>query len=347
MAGSCSACGRSLGKQYIRAESGRFHPQCFCCARCGQRIQGEYRQQQNRLYHPRCKAPEASAAAAAADCARCDQAISGSYTRYQEQPYHDACYAEIAPRCALCQQALSGKYLIDPWGQCAHPAHAGHKTEQCHACGRFIGVQTTHGGVRFGDGRTLCGLCQISEVSQPAEIEQLKADILAQLHGVGFDYIPRYIAVTLADQRLLNQRLGISRHANSQGLTKTLEKRENGQLVYREHSIFVLHGLPRLLFCGVLAHELLHVWLNDRGLNQRSDAEVEGFCNLGSALIFQQDSTPLGAYLLQRLESDVSPVYGEGYRQMRARLQRSGWAGVISHMQQPPGLLERLGRALF
>ena len=52
-----------------------------------------------------------------------------------------------------------------------------------------------------------------------------------------------------------------------------------------EHEITLLTGLPRLQFCGVLAHELLHVWLNEANLQPPTQL-MEGFCNLGSHIVY-------------------------------------------------------------
>jgi len=366
MSKRCEHCRQPLGKQYIRAENGLFHARCFACKVCQLPIQGDYRVKKGQLYHPACEKaqrqqrcqhcrqplaqhwtlldgkayhPECYAAHYVVTCKQCGEAIEGSQTRTESGVYHSHCYLQhVAPRCDLCQQPLEGKYLVDLWGHKAHLQHAGQQTRQCHVCARILSENTSHGGVQYGDGRLVCGICRITEITEPQQIERAKTEVIAQLEAVGFAYLPKYIAVNLADQRTLNQRLGAAPHANSHGYTKTLEKRENGQLAYREHSIFILYGLPRLLFYGVLAHEMLHVWLNQRGLHQRSQAEVEGFCNLGTALIYQNEGSPLAQVLLQRLAEDPSPVYGVGYRSMQQKCQHMGWEALRHEMHQAPRL---------
>ncbi len=242
--------------------------------------------------------------------------------------------------CAVCHQQITGKYLYNHWQETVHVKHQGVKTAQCSTCARFISGATQN-GIRYGDGRVVCGICQVTAVTEEQKVEHARRRVLEMLTGAGFDYIPDYIAVTLTDQRRLQQKLG--RHGNSYGLTKTLEKKENGVLVYREHSIFVLYGLPRLVFEGVLAHELLHVWLNERPESrERTPAEVEGFCNLASALIYGQEQTPMAQYLLERLHSDPDPVYGDGYRQQQAFVQRHGWQAMREHMLRPAAPLKQM-----
>lgn len=244
--------------------------------------------------------------------------------------------------CSVCQGELTGKYLYNHWGENAHPQHQGHKTHQCSTCHRFLSSSTQQ-GLQYGDGRIICGLCQITAITEADSIAHSRHRVINTLKSVGFEYIPDYISITLSDQRRLNQRLKKSSHANSYGLTKTVEKSVNGEMQYREHSIFVLYGLPRLVFEGVLAHEFLHVWLNEHpNTRERSPQEIEGFCNLATALVYQQEETPLSLYLQQRMHEDTDPVYGGGYRLQNQRLLQSGWEVLRSQMQRPAPLKNAL-----
>lgn len=362
----CSRCQAPLGKQYVRADAFLFHPACFRCNHCQGALGQEYHLKNNQLFHPQCsrqalklncahchkplgaswltldgkKLHEACYQAHYQEhCGVCGGELTGSFSRDAEgKAYHSSCYAENkASRCDGCGQPLVGQFLQDLWGHKLHPHHGGLPTLQCHVCARLISQKTSQGGVQYGDGRVVCGICQISEITTPEQIEQARGLVLQQLKTVGFEYIPNYLAVSLADQRTLQQRLGVGRQTNSHGFTKTLIRDMPGQGKIQEHSIFILYGLPRLQFMGVLAHELLHVWLNERQLNDVwGEKEIEGFCNLATALVYQNDGTPLAGVLMQRLEKDPNPVYGEGYRKMAAKLQKLGWAGLIAEMVNKP-----------
>lgn len=360
---ACSACGTALGAQFLQAGNLNFHQGCFRCGHCAKPLDRAFTQKNGGIYHLECYKqkfkvvcshcrqtlddqwmtfegkklhPACYQAHYQPHCVHCGGGITGNFHRDESGPWHVYCYerTQLEP-CSACAGPLKGKILIDPWGNKAHAVHGNQKTHSCSVCARLVSQKTSQGGTLYGDGRAVCGICGITEVSTPAQIAQIKTDVITKLQTAGFDYIPDYIAVTLADQRLMNQRLGVHKTANSHGYTKTLEKRLNGNLT-REHSIFVLFGLPRLVFAGVLAHELLHVWLNDRGLQHWTEKEIEGFCNLGTALIYQQDATPLAQVLLKRMDEDKGPVYGDGYRLMKARLAKLGWPGLITAMQQPP-----------
>ena len=118
---------------------------------------------------------------------------------------------------------------------------------------------------------------------------------------------------------------------NSHGYTKTIVKRENKKVISIEHSIFILDRLPRLKFEGVLAHELIHVWLNAREIKMPLK-DIEGFCNLGAALIYQKDGTANGSSYLKSMSEDSDPVYGDGYRKMSRKLQNIGWKALINEV---------------
>ncbi|PKL79431.1 MAG: hypothetical protein CVV27_01905, partial [Candidatus Melainabacteria bacterium HGW-Melainabacteria-1] len=344
---ACSACGRALGARFLKAGKLAFHEPCFRCAHCQQVMDQAFTVQQGAIYHLSCYQQKFKL-----NCAHCARSLGEQWVTFDGKKLYQACYqAHYMPRCvhcgggiqdryhadecghwhvacyeqvklepcAACGGPLKGQILLDPWGNRAHARHGSQKTLSCSVCARLVSTKTSQNGMVYGDGRVICGICQITQVAEPAQIQHARQAVLQALSAVGFDYIPDYLAVTLADQRRMNQRLGVHARSNSHGYTKTIEKRHNGELI-REHSIYVLFGLPRLAFMGVLAHELLHVWLNDRGLQPGSEQVVEGFCNLGTALIYQNDASPLAQVLLQRMADDPDPVYGQGYRLMRTRL---------------------------
>jgi hypothetical protein len=53
-----------------------------------------------------------------------------------------------------------------------------------------------------------------------------------------------------------------------------------------KHTIYIFDYLPKIKFAGVLAHEMLHVWQNEKGI-ALSPMRTEGFCNLGSYVVYE------------------------------------------------------------
>lgn len=339
----CSRCQKRLGPQAIRAAGGAYHPHCFVCSHCQKPLEKTFYPKGDRLYHQACYEKLFMPR-----CDQCGQAIRSKYTRTDEGRFHPECYTQRhGLTCALCGETIRGRYLYDHWGHKTHPEHGegGEKVPvlSCHVCARLIAPQADkpQSGRLLSDGRALCAPCHQSEIVSFAQIQAAKLEVIAQMHAVGFDYIPDYIKVELSeDQQLLNQRLRASPTGNIHGFTRTAQRNIPGYGLILEHSISVLGGLPRVAFMSVLAHELLHVWIHENNLRHLSHAEVEGFCNLGSALICHnalkaetEYDAALARVLLQRMQEDPDPAYGEGYRAMAWRLQNQNWPALIAALK--------------
>ncbi|MGE3728615.1 MAG: protein DA1 [Candidatus Sericytochromatia bacterium] len=332
----CSRCSKRLGPQVVRAVGKQFHPACFVCDSCKKPLEKSFVPRGERLYHGECHdklfTPK---------CSECGLPIQGSYTKDERGRYHTDCYRQLHNLvCSLCQEAIEGSYLYDGWGQKAHPEHDQHPTGQCHVCARLMSPAATTGSKVLSDGRLLCSFCHSAEIHDFRQIQAAKLDVIAQMQAVGFDYIPDYIQVKLdEDQQLVNQRLRASATGNIHGYTRTAQRNIPGYGLILEHGIHVLSGLPKVAFKGVLAHELLHVWINERPLKHLSHEQVEGFCNLGSALICQNalkhEGDELARVLLQRMDEDPDPAYGNGYRAMAWRLEQMGWPALLQALQNP------------
>lgn len=260
--------------------------------------------------------------------------MANEWTEYEDRKYHPSCYRQfVQTKCDVCQQGLDGAWFVsDPWGNNAHTHHGNEPTASCSCCQRIISKETSNGGRRFPDGRIICGICQTSSVTKGGQIPTALHRVLNDLQQVmtvqGFQ---GRIDVHLANREELTiraQGAGCA-HGNFHGLTTTT--RITTDIVVMEHEITLLHGLPDLQFRGVLAHELLHVWLNEAGLQPPMDL-MEGFCNLGSHAVYIKappKDREFATVLLEQMEQDPDPVYGDGYRTMKAILQRQGWQGVF------------------
>ena len=81
--------------------------------------------------------------------------------------------------------------------------------------------------------------------------------------------------------------------------------------------------MPKIQFAGVLAHELLHVWQNEKGISLPPPL-TEGFCNLGSYVVYKSIGNELAIRMIKNLENDPSPVYGDGFRKVFEVYKREG-----------------------
>ena len=138
-----------------------------------------------------------------------------------------------------------------------------------------------------------------------------------------FTEIPHNVPVQLVDLTTL-KRLSRTLGQHGQGFTASNIVTENGKRVKVSYNIYILAGMPLIQFEAVLAHELLHVWLIEKEA-RLSSAQTEGFCNLGSELVYQSAASGMSDYLLKEMQTDPDRIYGDGYRKMTARLKRYGW----------------------
>ena len=89
--------------------------------------------------------------------------------------------------------------------------------------------------------------------------------------------------------------------------------------------------LPKIEFLSILAHEYLHVWLNMNNLKFNSSI-TEGFCQLGSALVYEHNLTEFSKVKLYEMEISEDLDYGIGYHKMKTCLDQYKWEGLIEQM---------------
>ena len=123
-------------------------------------------------------------------------------------------------------------------------------------------------------------------------------------------------------------RLSGQRSGKIRGYTHYEAKTLGRKTISESYHIYVLSDLCEIVFDAVLAHELLHVYQIQNGYKLRSDVR-EGFCNLGSKLVYDHDGSDLSR--LQLYESD-DPDYGKGFRNMSSRLDQMGWEGILNNL---------------
>ena len=230
--------------------------------------------------------------------------------------------------CSICLQPLESIFSVDAWG---NPFHNAHEKEGifCHSCSRIISQGVTQGGYFYSDGRHICSLCTITAVHDDSVIQAAYRSVISQFEKVGIINISNDIPINLVDLNQLNQEAGELSHVKLKGFTRINPILKLITQPVNSFQIFILFGLPRIEFEAVLAHELLHVWLHENKIIL-SLTSTEGFCNLGSYLIYNNDNTHFSTIHLQAMDSSDDLTYGEEYRNMKAQLKKIGWKELIS-----------------
>lgn len=357
---TCIKCKKIINQKYLTVNGLLIHPECFNCAECKKKIKDNFNSQGNDFFHPECYQKKFQLFCTVCKkslgsqwvtsgsrkyheecykkfiqlkCKVCNLPIDGQYNHDSEGNYHISCYKDNkALKCNVCSEIIEGQYLYDLWGNNSHAEHNKEKVNFCSCCFRIISEKTSKGFQKNQDGRIICGICQETEIIEQHQTIPSKMRVVEQLNKVGFSYIPSMIKITLDNKININKMLGSSITTNTHGYTKTTTKSFNGKTISKEHAIWMLYGLPKLLFDGVLAHELLHVWLSENNINLTHEEE-EGFCNLGAYLIYKNNNTQFSEVLIKSLEDDTDKVYGDGYRLMKSKLDDKGWEGLFDFVK--------------
>lgn len=325
----CHACGQPVLGQYIRALGATWHPDHFRCAGCGQPIaEKEFQVAQGRPYHPACYLDQQ-----ASRCAYCGQPVAGSPVQFDEKAYHSSCfYDHVVPRCIYCQQPLLGKYLVDVWGgkYCPH-----HQTQypRCSFCGRLIPQeQQTAGWRAYGSER--CRVCRLDAIDAIEQALPLFQQCKRWIAGQGFRFHQLPLRLELHDRAALLDMLHGRAVNHPLGVTLSSRRIQGGRAYSSSiEGVAVLQGMPAMLFAGVVLHELGHVWLTVHGIESLPPWGEEGFCQLISFTYYTDLETPEARLHASSLESERDPVYGEGFRRVRALAGGAGLKHIVEVLQ--------------
>lgn len=214
--------------------------------------------------------------------------------------------------------------MLDSYG---NAAHGNHSFEHCPACDRIIGKNSSYGKISYSDGRFLCGHCFKYEnpVQGTKQIEQAYFNAHKLLSEKGFDFPTNNIKITLVSRDVFAE-AGYPISVMGLNTSKI-------SLFGQTHQIKILFGMPFTMSSGVIAHELLHVWQNSKGLHPE-ETFCEGLCELGAGLVFKRTKTQLGQHLFENIEKNMITVYSEGFKAMRRLLENNGWQAVRDFVKE-------------
>ena len=229
-------------------------------------------------------------------------------------------------KCVICNTEIRGPYVLDAWNQAMCAAH---KVEFCSSCGRFVKSTDLH----LADGRCLCSLCRPSVVSAQPHIEWVEKRVRPVLAKYGIDGLPVNIPIKIVTPaEMAGVRGGGQITLEQHGLTKTIMAMGVCSKQYR-HTIYILDSTPKIRFAGVLAHEMLHVWLNEKGASL-SPMHTEGFCNMGSYVVYKEIDNELSLHMIKQMEKDPNPVYGDGFRCVKRYFDGNSWPGLYDAIKR-------------
>lgn len=235
-----------------------------------------------------------------------------------------------AIECVVCKQTITGEYTLDPWGNAAHKQHKNKQTEFCTSCFRIIEESPIFKSKTLLDGRKLCFQCSLTKVENLITARKSFNEIKEIYRNFNIQNIPNSVKLQLVSLPEM-KRVSKSNSNFIRGLTTT-QFTAMMNLKRFSHSIYILNGLPKLEFDAVLAHEMLHVFLTENNISLTHN-RMEGFCNLGSYLIYARDKSKHGQVMLTHMEKNTDYAYGVTFREMKSLLLKFGWKELIQKIK--------------
>ena len=298
------------------------------CNFCKKPLVGTYRIFEGKNLHDACFQDHY-----ALRCEHCRKPILAKYTVYQNRNLHDSCYnVAYAKYCGICDGAIEGQYYDNLWGDVVHASHIG-EYPPCEYCGRLKAGRLTGKGLRYPDGREICGVCLESAVTRIADARGLlvKARETLRKYGIQIEHDFRLKLINKNEMA----RLGPSGRSDLSGFAELKERSALlGLVKERKIKIYALSGLPEDVMLGVLAHELMHVWMFTQCPWETDEVLAEGSCEYAAYLALKDHRSDLARYCLENMDQRDDPVYGIGYRKVSGFVQSVGVAGWLDYLKE-------------
>lgn len=257
------------------------------------------------------------------ECPTCNTKITGQYIEVDGCYYHPECYQKtFGIICCINNKYINGSYYTDPYGNNAYTYHFDNLNAfHCQSCSVMY---ANYDNTTLQ--KQLCPSCYIDSKHSNQDIQNALKYVSYILKKTGI--YP--ISLKASD-------IAVCSHQKMEGLsgdkiTKGLAfvKQTNFSSTF-EFSIYIIEHLPKIEFQAVLAHEIGHTWIADQGIKLPKQHE-EGFCNLCSFLIYEDWNCTHGDLLIERLEKDTTPIYGNGFRAMKKQLFKKGWKQFLHEL---------------
>lgn len=297
--GTCAGCSEPIfaGGKYLEALGQKWHPHHFACHNCRRPFPS----------HQFYTDPE------------------------ERFPFCEPCYQDLfLDKCQICCQPLVGTFYETFFGE-KYCEHHQTELVPCFSCQRPIADTLTRGGVQYADGRSICNLCfQHGDiVNTQAQAQYILEQIWNDLIKLGFPFDtatnPEAEAEEMPSIQLVQQmnwsegESETTSSSSSRGSNRGTSTNTDGTVQITTHSIHtkhttatdttqtttiqqqqqqrttaqieILHGLPRIHFASIVAHELGHVYIHihhQRNKHKRGPGSLvplpkqveEGLCEL-------------------------------------------------------------------
>ncbi len=337
----CAWCRKTIPEaKYYEYDGKVYDSACYYkhivprCAYCTKPLEGDWITYEGKDYHQKCYDENI-----APHCAYCGKDLGSNWITYDDKNYHQECYDQhVALHCSVCGEIISEKYLEDEWG---NKYHERHRTEpRCFSCGRIL-CGATKGGETYPDGRVICGLCLPSTIKTLDVAQRIMLEVKDTLAACGIVIKRDKLPLKFADSKKMAELQESEQlDANVRGFTY-FEKSTMlyGLISERKFQIYVLYGMPESDYRGIIAHELMHVWL---GLNapMRQDKQmVEGSCGYAASLVLSKFNYEAARRFTKMTFAMRDLDYSDGLKRVMVEVDKTGLAGWLDYLknhENPP-----------
>ncbi|XP_076893248.1 protein DA1-like isoform X2 [Bidens hawaiensis] len=350
----CAGCNYEIGHgRFLSCMGAVWHPECFRCHACNQPIADyEFSMSGNYPYHKACYKEHYHP-----KCDVCQHFIltnAAGLIEYRAHPFWAQKYCPFhehdgTPRCCSCER-------MEPRETSYAALNDGRKL--CLECLDSSVMDTSECQPLYLD-------IQAFYESLNMKVEQKIPLLLVERQALneamdgernGHYHMPETRGLCLSEEQTISTVL--RRPKGGMGNRVPDMRTEPYKLTRRCEvtAILILYGLPRLLTGSILAHEMMHAWLRLQGYRTLSQDVEEGICQvlahmwLRSQIAFMSNgatssATPsrqgkrspfdkkLAEFFKHQIESDMSPVYGNGFRAGHQAVLKYGLPSTLEHIR--------------
>lgn len=352
----CAGCYTEIGYgRYLNCLNAVWHPECFRCHACNLPIsENEFSTSGNHPYHKSCYKESYYP-----KCDVCKLFIptnTAGLIEYRAHPFWVQKYCPFhehdgTPRCCSCER-------MEPRDTRYVPLNDGRKL--CLECLESA-VMDTNGC------QPLYMEIQEFYESLDMKVEQEIPILLVERQALnearegeksGHYHMPETRGLCLSEEQTISSILRRPRMGTGNRPPKMISEPYKLTRRCEVTAILILYGLPRLLTGSILAHEMMHAWLRLKGYPHLNQQVEEGICQVlaymwleaklesvsGSNVASTSSSASrsstgsqyerkLGQFFKHQIESDISPVYGDGFRAGQHAVRNYGLENTLRHIR--------------
>ena len=251
-------------------------------------------------------------------CAACGEGILGACLTALDRTWHPSHFL-----CGVCNVPLGTSFRVSHHRE---PFCSSHDQARvlCQCCGHLIQWSSPAQG--------FCQACATEILRDPIEAETLLGRVQASLRKEGLPWWPQSFPVRLVgpeDLKVPGHEVGPPLVGVIAKVTSTNSK---GQQIRRVPEIRLLHGRPKLVQGLVVAHELGHAWLFQKGFLALPLDVEEGFCEFCAHHWLSRTGDRRAPYLMHDIETNPDSTYGGGFRKVSALAGKDGLPGVVERI---------------